>query len=399
MAMDSDDARSHSLAPVLGGEGGGEGVVAGGFVAPAKLESCRPLTLTLSRSGFAYRIPDYKGEGTRFGWVKFITYLCSSAFICGSLLSCDPQLPKTEVVLYTSVDQPVAKKVTDAFTKQTGILVRLVTDTEATKSVGLAERLRAEKANPICQVWWGNEVFHTIELADEGMFKPLDVKSFAEIQTQFKDATLRWAGVGLRARVMAVSENAGPTSGSIQDLLDPRFRGKVGLARPVVGTTSGHVAALYALWGEEKADAFFRALKANGALMVGGNSVVAEQVGKANLLLGLTDNDDIFSAQRSGGEVWEVLPDQSANEIGTLAIPTTVSLIDRTDQTDAAKQLAGFLLSDTAERMLIDEHFAAFSVRSGPGSIKVMNISFTDIAKQMKTAPQRATNILDGREP
>ncbi len=339
------------------------------------------------------------GLASRRRWLRTAIHLCSSVFICGSLLSCDGGLPKSEVVLYTSVDQPIAQKVADAFTKKTGLSVRLVTDTEATKSVGLAERLRAEKANPIAQVWWGNEVFHTIELANEGMFQPLSVKSFAEIQDEFKDPQQRWAGVGLRVRMLAVSENAGQIGGSIQDLLDPRFKGKVALARPLMGTTAGHVSALYALWGQEQADSFFRKLKENGAIMVGGNSVVAEQVGNGNLLIGLTDNDDIISAQRAGGELWQIVPDQNGDAIGTLAVPTTVALIDRKDQSDSAKQLADFLLSDQTEQLLSDEHFVSGSTRSGPGNLKVMKVSYAEIARQLRTAPQRAANILDGREP
>src|SRR5947207_981628 len=89
-------------------------------------------------------------------------------FICG----CDKS--KTdEVVLYTSVDEPIAAPIIAAFEKRSGVHVRLVTDTEASKSVGLAERLRAEKANPQADVWWSNELFLTINLADEGLFEPL----------------------------------------------------------------------------------------------------------------------------------------------------------------------------------------------------------------------------------
>lgn len=324
-------------------------------------------------------------------------------FLCGLALSCDSQLPATEVVLYTSVDEPMAKKVVDAFSKKNGVSVRIVTDTEATKSVGLAERLRAEKANPICHVWWGNEVFHTIALAEEGMFQPLDAPLCAGIAEQFKDPELRWAGNGLRVRVMAVSESAGETSGSIRDLLDPRFKGRITLARPVAGTTAGHVSALYALWGEEKADDFFRKLRDNGAVLVGGNSVVAEQVGKANMLLGLTDNDDIIAAQRAGGELWQVVPDQNGDGIGTLAIPTTVALVGRSDQPGAAKQLAEFLLSEQAEQIMRDDHFVAASTRTDtsrdPGAMKVIQVSYGEIARQLRTAPQRAANLLDGREP
>ena len=50
----------------------------------------------------------------------------------------------------------------DRFEKQTGIHVRLVTDTEATKSAALSERIEAEKDHPQADVYWGNEIFHTV---------------------------------------------------------------------------------------------------------------------------------------------------------------------------------------------------------------------------------------------
>lgn len=326
---------------------------------------------------------------------RFLSYLCLSVFICGSL-SCSDD-PQVEVVLYTSVDQPIAAKVVAAFEKQSNIKVRLVTDTEATKSVGLAEKLRAEKSNPIAHVWWGNEVFHTIALADEGHFKPLDGAVLNEIEPSFKDDQNRWAGCGLRVRVLAVGDGAGQIGGSIQDLIDPRFKGKIALARPLAGTTGGHVAALYALWGAERADDFFRKLRGNGALVLGGNSEVAQQVGNGNVLVGLTDNDDVFNAQRHGGELWQVTPDQREGQAGTLAIPTTVALVKRDDAPPQAKALADFLLADANERRLMDEHFVAASVRATPESVRVMKVRYADAAKLMQSAPKRAADILDGR--
>src|SRR5438876_3480856 len=113
-----------------------------------------------------------------------------------------------DVVLYTSVDEPVARPVIQAFEKQTGIHVILQTDSEATKSVGLAERLRAEKANPQADVWWSNEPFHTINLAKEGVLAEYDSPAAKDVPQRFKDANHHWASSGLRARVLAVRKGA-----------------------------------------------------------------------------------------------------------------------------------------------------------------------------------------------
>src|SRR5690349_7147585 len=96
-----------------------------------------------------------------------------------------------EITLYTSVDEPTASPIVREFEKQTGIRVRLVTDTEASKSVGLAERLRAEKDHPQADVWWSNEIFLTINLADQGLLESCDTEKTRaadeHVPQQFRD--------------------------------------------------------------------------------------------------------------------------------------------------------------------------------------------------------------------
>src|SRR3982750_3589235 len=83
--------------------------------------------------------------------------------------------------------QPVAEPIVREFEKRTGIKVDLQTDTEATKSSGLAARLQAERSNPQADVWWGNEVFHTINLAENGVLGAYESPSAADIPDKFKD--------------------------------------------------------------------------------------------------------------------------------------------------------------------------------------------------------------------
>ena len=232
-------------------------------------------------------------------------HLCSSVLICGLLLfaGCDRSDSQRKVVLYTSVDQPYAAAIVREFEKQTGISVVLVTDAEATKSVGLAERLRAEKANPQADVFWGNEPFHTINLADEGLLQRTNRRPRRTCRRSSKIRRHRWASNALRVRVIAgrVAEHVDVQPRSLDELTEPDLKDQSRMARPGAGTTGGHVAALYVLWGDEKADGFFRDLRANDIKLLGGNSVVAEMVAKGTLLAGLTDNDDVAAARRDGG--------------------------------------------------------------------------------------------------
>jgi iron(III) transport system substrate-binding protein len=320
------------------------------------------------------------------------------------LTSCD-RSAKTAVtlVLYTSVDEPVARPILDKFTKKTGIQVELQTDSEKNKSVGLARRLEAERDNPQADVWWGNEVFHTINLADEGLLDVYDPPTSKDIPALFKDPNGRWTGNGLRARVMGINTTmlTGETllpNRSILDLTSPRLRGKIAMANPSAGTTSGQIAALYVLWGDEKARKFLHDLHDNGVLLLGGNSVVADMVGNGTVWVGLTDNDDVYAAQRNDAAITLQLPDQLT--FGTLTIPTTVGLVKGSKHPAEAKKLVDFLVSAEVEEELIGRKFANYAVRKGegPSQIVSMQVDYHDVAKVMKRASEEAVEILEGRK-
>ena len=86
------------------------------------------------------------------------------------------------------------------FTKQTGIEIASLYDIESSKSVGLSQKLIAEKDHPRADVWWGSEAFLTTRLADEGELIPYNSPSAADIEKQFKDPQGMWSGIGLRCR-------------------------------------------------------------------------------------------------------------------------------------------------------------------------------------------------------
>src|SRR5437867_7809916 len=124
------------------------------------------------------------------------------------LAGCDRSASQKEVVLYTSIDEPVARPILDEFTKKTGIKVVLKTDSEASKTAGLVETLRAEKANPRADVFWNDEPFHTINLAEEGVLAAYESPAAKETLPQYQDAKHRWGANGLRMRMIAMASGA-----------------------------------------------------------------------------------------------------------------------------------------------------------------------------------------------
>lgn len=327
------------------------------------------------------------------GWFNGLFVLILLTLSC---LSVSAQEAK-QVVIYSSVDQPYAGPILRDFQRQTGIKVTYLPDTEATKSVGLAELLRAQKEHPQADVWWSNEPFHTIALADEGLLDEYESPAAKDIPQRYQDPKHRWTGTGLRLRVLAAAqgvEGAKEIKG-LNDLSKPEFKGKIVLARPTAGTTGGHVAALYALWGDDKADAYFRQLKDNGVKLVGGNSIVAEQVGQGAFLAGITDNDDATVAQREGAKIEVILPDQDS--FGTLGIPTTVGLVHGAQHPEAARKLIDYLLAKQVEQELIRSRFAKLSVREEKPAVKLMDVDYAEVARKLPQAIRRVMAILEAR--
>ena len=103
-------------------------------------------------------------------WVSLaiiVALFCMTSFSCRDGANGDQR----RVVLYCSVDQGYAEPIIAEFEKISGIKVLARFDTEATKTLGLVQRIRGEAASPVADVFWSSEVFYTIRLAREGLLR------------------------------------------------------------------------------------------------------------------------------------------------------------------------------------------------------------------------------------
>jgi iron(III) transport system substrate-binding protein len=258
-----------------------------------------------------------------------------------------------EVTVYVSTDRVFSEPVLREYERQSGTRVNAVYDTEETKSTGLANKLLAEKDRPQADVFWSNEPVRTLILKSRGVLAPYLPPNAQTIAGRFKDPDGYWTGFSARLRVIIYNTNLvkpDEAPSSILDLADPRWKGQVAIADPRFGSTSFHVAALYAQLGDEKADEFFRRLKANDVKVVDGNSVVRDLVARGELMVGLTDTDDVNVALENGLPVAMVIPDRDG--IGVAVMPNMVSLIAGAPNPERGRALVDYLLSPAVEEML-----------------------------------------------
>jgi len=293
--------------------------------------------------------------------------LCVTLTISLFLSACRTGNPV--VTAYVTVDQPLAEPVLASFTARTGISVKPVFDTEAAKTVGLANRLRAERARPQCDVFWSSEFAHTIRLSGEGLFEAREWPTATGLPAELRDPGNRWVGFGLRARVLIVNTSkvaTGSMPSRLGDLLAPAWKpGEVAVGLPLFGTTNTHAAALLALNGEAGMLSLFDGLRERGAAFVDGNAVVRDRVAAGACLVGLTDTDDALIAIARGDPVKMIIPDQEPGGAGTLLIPNTVAVVSGAPHSREAALLADFLASVEVEAMLAAGESKQISARRG----------------------------------
>lgn len=320
--------------------------------------------------------------------MKFIAIACTILLILTKVC-----FAGNDVIVYTSEDKIFSEPVLLQFEKKTGIKIRVIYDTEGTKSTGLVNRLIAEKDKPQADVFWSGEPVRPVLLKIKGLTTPYVSSAAADIPKTYKDPDGHWTGFSARARVILynsslVSMDERPLS--ILDLVKPKWRGQVAIANPLFGTTAIHMTALFVVLGDGKARKFMDDLKANGVKIVSSNSEVRRLVARGEVKVGITDTDDANVAVRDGSAVKIVYPDESG--MGTLIMPNMVCLIKNSPNRENGKKLIDYLVSSEVEKSLAFAMCAQMPLRHDVqtpadvltiAAIKGMDINYHDVAVRL----------------
>src|SRR6266403_1985806 len=308
------------------------------------------------------------------------------------LTSCRATSSKT-VVIYVSEDQVFSEPILKDFERDTGIAVKSVFDTEESKSTGVMNRLIAEKDNPQADVYWANEPVRADALKQRGVSTPYVSGSAEGIADQFKDPDHYWTGFSARARVLLVNARSTIKPAGIMAYTEPSAKGRTAIANPLFGTTTDYVAALFTIWGDDRAKTFMNDIKNNGVKMTTSNGESTDFVATGQVDFSLVDTDDAVNTKKQGKPVEIVYPDQEPNGLGALILPNAVALIKGGPHAENGKRLIDYLLSNETERKLAFADCAQIPLHAGVDTppevrriedIKTMRVGYADLARKME---------------
>jgi iron(III) transport system substrate-binding protein len=311
---------------------------------------------------------------------------------------------QADVTIYCALDQVHSGPFIRKFEEKTGLTVKAQYDLEAVKTVGLVNRIVDEESNPKCDVFWNNELVHTVRLKKMGLLAPYQSPSAADIPDRFKDAEGYWTGFAARARVLILNtdlatatfpdQGAWPTA--TKDLLDPKWKGQVGMAKPLAGTTLTHMSVLWSMKGPDFVKAFWTGFTENGGKMATGNANLMKLVSDGRYTFGYTDTDDCRKAQLEGKPVKRIFPDQAldGDVVGCLVIPNSVSLIKNGPNPENGKALIDFILSIEVEEALANGPSAQMPVRKS-----VPRPDYVKSAEELVTMDVDWEKVADAVEP
>jgi iron(III) transport system substrate-binding protein len=291
------------------------------------------------------------------------------------------------LVLYSGRDEKLVQPLIDEFTRTTGIKV----DVRYGKSAELGAALLEEGGATPADVFYSQEVGAVGVLAKERLLSPLPEATVERVDERFRPAQgTDWVGVTGRSRVIVVNpDEVDEMPTSVNDLTDPRYRGKVAWAPSNAGFQA-FITGFRVTRGEEAAREWLEAMKDNDVQTYDNNVEILDAVEEGRIGAGLINHyywarraNEVGGAEKLNSRL--VFP--GGDDPGALVNATAVAITTSGAENPAAQRFVDFLLSEQGQRAFVDEtwEYPLVAGVEGPAGIPPLaelggpNLDLTDL--------------------
>jgi iron(III) transport system substrate-binding protein len=290
----------------------------------------------------------------------------SAAGLIAAIMTTSAAAQSGEVNVYTYREPKLIQPLFDAFTKETGIKVNVVS-----ASSGLEQRIKTEGANSPADILLTVDIGRLEDAVRAGITQPIKSELVEKIvPAQYRDPEGHWVAVSMRARIVyAAKDRVKQDSITYEELADPKWKGKICIRSGQHIYNNALIGAVIAKHGEAKAEEWLKGLKANLAQKPsGGDREQARDVaaGKCDLGIGNTYYWALMlnnPQQKAWADATKVIMPTFAGG-GTHVNVSGVVLAKNAPNKANAIKLIEWLLSDKAQHMYADMNFE-YPVKSG----------------------------------
>ncbi|MCK0537071.1 extracellular solute-binding protein [Alcanivorax quisquiliarum] len=271
---------------------------------------------------------------------------------CGSPESEDTR----EVVVYTSRGDHLVKPVFDAYTAETGVQVRYITDNDA----ALLTRLEAEGSNSPADLLITVDAGNLWQAAERGLLQSVDNDTLERnVPAHLRDPQGRWYGLSVRARTIVYStERVSPDELSTYEALaDEQWRDRLCLRTSKKVYNQSLVATMIERLGEPEAERVVRGWIDNLATDVFANdNAVMEAIAAGQCDVGIINTYYFGRMLRDKPEMPIKLfwANQGAGESGMHVNISGAGITAHAPRRDEAEALLVWMTQEQSQKLLAD---------------------------------------------
>ena len=162
-----------------------------------------------------------------------------------------------QVVVYSARNEQLIKPLFDAYTRDTGVQVKFITDKEGP----LMARLKAEGRNTPADVLLTVDAGNLWQASSEGLLRPIQSKTLtANVPAHLRDPANEWFGLSVRARTLVYNTaRVKPAElSTYEDLASLKWKGRLCLRTSKKVYNQSLVAMLIKEYGEPRTEAMVR---------------------------------------------------------------------------------------------------------------------------------------------
>lgn len=301
-----------------------------------------------------------------------------------------------KVVVYSTHGEAMLEMVADAFLKETGVKVDFINLKGA-----LADRVRAEKANPQSDVMYGAPSSVFLELKAEGLFDPCQPTWADKINPLFKDKESYWFGTIQTPVMMFFNTELIAAADAPKDwyeLSQPEYKDMLVFRNALSSSARATYASLLQQFekkGElDKGWGFMKALDANTKNYYGSGSMLFQAVGRKEAAVSFMVLNSIIDNKLNNKMPLEVIDAES----GSPVITDGIALIHGAKHPQAAKAFIEFAGSARVQAMLakafnrLPTHPDALAESPewmAKTNFKVMDVDWQDLAAKQSAWIQK----------